>query len=80
MEAERAELSAVASGALLPDSPEVAEAQAGVARARARVAMSVAALRQEVVRRSDWREWVRRQPLPFVVAAFALGFWLGRRR
>jgi hypothetical protein len=61
-------------------SPELAQAEADVERARERVAASVMALRNEVVRRVDWREWVRQRPAAFVAGAFILGFLWGRRR
>jgi hypothetical protein len=28
----------------------------------------------------DWRRWVRRYPIPSLVAAAATGYWLGRSR
>jgi hypothetical protein len=49
-------------------------------RARERVVTSVQALRAEVVRAVDWREWVRRRPGTVLVAAFALGFLVGKKR
>ncbi len=58
----------------------LARAESDVERARERVTSSILALRDEVVRKTDWRGWVRRQPVPFVGAAVALGFWLGYRR
>jgi hypothetical protein len=61
-------------------SPELVEAEADVERARERVALSVMALRNEMVRRTDWREWIRRRPGTFLAAAFALGFLWGHRR
>ena len=61
-------------------SDALAQAESDVERARERVQSSVMALRDEVVRRTDWRHWVRRRPLPFFGAAIALGFWLGYRR
>lgn len=61
-------------------SDELARAESDVARARQRVAQSMEALRNEVARQVDWRSWVQRQPGLFVAGAFALGFWLGRRR
>jgi hypothetical protein len=60
--------------------PELLAAEADVERARARVAQSVIALRNEVARRADWREWVRRQPGLFVAGAFVAGFLWGRRQ
>ena len=61
-------------------SDELARAESDVERARERVAQSMMALRNEVARQVDWRSWVQRQPGLFVAGAFALGFWLGRRR
>ena len=60
-------------------SPELARAEADIERARARVTDAVTALRQEVVRRTDWREWIRARPAAFLAGAFALGFLLGHR-
>ena len=58
----------------------LAQAESDVERARERVASSMLALRDEVARKTDWRSWVRRQPLPFFGGALALGFLLGYRR
>jgi hypothetical protein len=58
----------------------LARAESDVERARERVTSSMLALRDEVVRKTDWRGWVRRQPVPVFGAAVALGFWLGYRR
>jgi hypothetical protein len=49
-------------------------------RTRAELAQLVQALRMEVVRSIDWREWVRRRPAPFLIGAFAVGFMVGARR
>jgi ElaB/YqjD/DUF883 family membrane-anchored ribosome-binding protein len=63
-----------------PEPPEdLARAEADVARARERVASSVVALRQELVRRSDWRHWVAEHPLAAMGAALAVGCWVGSR-
>jgi hypothetical protein len=69
----------------LPDptterSPELAQAEADVERARERVTQSVMALRNEVARRTDWREWIGRRPGTFLATAFVLGFAWGFRR
>jgi hypothetical protein len=53
--------------------------EAEIARTRLRVADSLQALRQEIGRWSDWREWVRRRPLPFLCGAFLMGVLLGSR-
>ena len=60
-------------------SPELARVEADIERTRERVATSVMALRQEVARQTDWREWVRRRPGAFLGGAFVVGFILGQR-
>lgn len=60
--------------------PEVARAEASIAKTRERVATSMLALRHEVSRRTDWREWVRERPTVFVGGAFLLGLAIGSRR
>jgi hypothetical protein len=62
------------------DGGDLARAEADVERARERVVQSVEALREEVVRQTDWRRWVARRPGVFLGVAFALGCWLGARR
>ncbi len=59
--------------------PAVARAEADLAEARARVADSIRALRDEVARKTDWRGWVRDNPGWTLGAAFALGLLLGTR-
>lgn len=61
-------------------SPELARAEADVERARERVAQSVLALRNEVARRTDWREWFKRHPGRYLAAAFSFGLLWGFRR
>ncbi len=58
----------------------VARAEFEVERTRERLESSMLALRDEVVRKTDWRRVVRRQPAAFLGGAIALGFWLGYRR
>lgn len=60
--------------------PALARAEEELARTRERVAQSMLALRNEVVRRTDWRRVVREHPLLSAAAAFALGLWWGSRR
>jgi hypothetical protein len=62
------------------DGDALAQATSDVERARERVESSLLALRHEVVRRTNWRGWVRRRPVAFVGGAIALGFLLGYRR
>ena len=50
-----------------------------IERTRAELADTVQALRVEVARTVDWREWVRRHPAPLLIGAFTLGFILGPR-
>ena len=54
--------------------------RADLERTRAELARSVQALRAEVARTVDWREWIRRHPAAFLIGAFTLGFALGMRR
>lgn len=54
-----------------------AQVRADIEKARAQIASSMVALREEVSQRTDWREWVRTHPGACIGAAFALGFWIG---
>ena len=66
---------------MTPDNiSELANAEAEVERTRERVALSVVALRDEVVRQTDWKNWFARRPAAFLGAAFVAGYWLGNRR
>jgi len=55
------------------------EVRAEIERAREQIHSSVMALREEVSRAADWRQWVRQRPGLCLGAAFALGFYLGSR-
>jgi hypothetical protein len=59
---------------------EIEAAEAAIEQSRARVAASLAAVRDEVASRGDWRAWVRAQPLPFVLGALVVGYLWGRGR
>jgi hypothetical protein len=59
---------------------ELARTEVELVLAREHVVHSVQALRKEVVRTTDWREWVRRKPGTLLAAAFAVGFLVGKRR
>ena len=59
---------------------ELARSEADLELARERVASSMLALREEITRRTDWHEWVGRNPVTLVSVAFAVGFVLGQRR
>ena len=56
-----------------------ARIRAEIEDARAEIADSMLALRDEVAERLDWRNLVRRRPLAAVGMAFAVGWLLGRR-
>lgn len=58
---------------------ELARSGVALERAREQVVHSVQALREEVVRTTDWREWVRRRPGAVLGAAFVVGFFIGKR-
>ncbi len=57
--------------------PDIARAEAEIARTREAVALSVAALQSEISRTLDWREWIRQRPLLAVALAFGAGALLG---
>lgn len=57
--------------------PEIARAEAEIARTREEVAQSVSALQVEISRTLDWREWVGRRPILAVALAFGAGALLG---
>lgn len=58
----------------------VAEVRARLVCARERTRASVAALRREVAVQTDWQTWYRARPIPFLAAAFFVGFILAKRR
>ncbi len=60
-------------------SPTIARALAEIDRAREEVALQVSALREEISRTVDWREWYRRRPGLCLATAFAVGYLIGRR-
>lgn len=62
-----------------PGSRSADEVRAEIERAREQIQSSVMALRQEVGRVADWRQWIRRRPGLCLGAAFAAGFYLGSR-
>jgi hypothetical protein len=67
------------SGApVAPGAKEVQRVEAELERARDRLASSLRTLSEEVVRRGDWRAWVRTNPFLVLSGALALGFLLGR--
>jgi hypothetical protein len=71
----------MAHGSELKSAERTPEAvRAELERARAELVYSVSALRDEMLQRTDWRGWVRRRPLAWMGAAFAVGFLLAERR
>jgi ElaB/YqjD/DUF883 family membrane-anchored ribosome-binding protein len=56
-----------------------AHIRAEIESARAEIADSLLALRDEVSDRLDWRAFVRRKPAVALGVAFAVGYLLGKR-
>jgi len=48
-------------------------------RALAQLQESLDALSDRLADLRDWRGWIRRRPLPFLVVSFGFGFLLGLR-
>jgi hypothetical protein len=57
-----------------------AEVRIEIARARAQISSSAAALKEQAAQLPEWREWVRKKPGLFIAGALALGFFIGYRR
>lgn len=55
------------------------EIRSDIDRTREEIAQSIVSLRDSVSEAADWKLWVRRNPVPYVASAFALGFWVGWR-
>jgi hypothetical protein len=53
---------------------------AGINSTRDEISSTVGALRSLVDESLDWRSWVRRHPLPAIVAVSLIGFRIGRGR
>ncbi len=68
----------VAASPTAARSPQ--QIRAEIQRAREQIASSMMALKEEVQARTDWRGYVRKNPVPFFAGAFALGFLLAFRR
>jgi hypothetical protein len=64
---------------ITPVDSTVRETEAELERSRDKLVASLGALREEITTLTDWREWIRRRPVPFVTGAFALGLWMGWR-
>lgn len=62
-----------------PRQRSTEEVRADIAKARAELADAAAALRTQVAEKIDWRAWVRNNPAPVLIGAFAIGFWIGYR-
>ena len=56
------------------------EVRQEIQRTRQEVVLTAAALQEEVAMRTDWRQWVRRRPVLFMAAAFAVGFLIAGRK
>lgn len=54
--------------------------RADLESARLELATSVEALKVEVARVTDWREWYRKHTGAFLIGAFAVGLIIGSRR
>lgn len=61
------------------DAQTIARTEADIHRAREKVVRSMIALKREIARTMDWREWVCRKPRLSMGLAFGLGFMLARR-
>ncbi len=55
------------------------EIRTDIERTRDEIAQSLATLRASVTEVTDWKHYVRRQPLACVAGAFALGLLVGLR-
>jgi hypothetical protein len=55
----------------------VADPEVQLAEARARLQASLGALQVRLDELRDWRAWMRRHPLPFLLGAFGLGTVVG---
>lgn len=56
-----------------------AEIRTDIERTREEIAESIVALRDSVSDAADWKAWVKRNPMPFLAGAFAVGFIVGLR-
>ncbi len=63
-----------------PADRRVEELRTRLMLARVRTRARLGALRTEVAEQTDWHTWYRAHPVPFLAAAFMVGFWLGKRR
>jgi ElaB/YqjD/DUF883 family membrane-anchored ribosome-binding protein len=55
------------------------EIRSEIEETRREIAHSIANLRDSVTEATDWKHYVRRQPLATIAAAFAIGFVIGMR-
>ena len=60
--------------------PEIARAEADIARAREAVTAKLMALQRELTHTFEWREWIRERPMVALAAAFGVGALLGSWR
>ena len=68
------------AGEIRKQAATPAEARIEIAKARAQVVASTAALKAQIFGLPEWRRWVRKKPGLFIIGAFALGFLIGHRR
>jgi hypothetical protein len=61
-------------------APSVDRREHELALARARFQESLEALHLRIDELKDWRAWLRRHPLPFLLAAATVGILVGWRR
>jgi ElaB/YqjD/DUF883 family membrane-anchored ribosome-binding protein len=59
---------------------DLMRATAELERSQDQLVLSIGALKQEITRTFDWREWVRRRPGVALALAFGVGLILGRKR
>lgn len=55
------------------------EIRSDIEKTREEIAASLSALRTSVTEATDWKTYIRRQPLVFVGGAFAVGLLIGVR-
>jgi len=55
------------------------EIRTEIERTREEIAQSLITLKSSVTEATDWKSYVRRQPLAFVGGAFAIGLLIGLR-
>jgi len=59
-------------------SPEIQHLEHEIEESRQKMAASIADLREQVVEAADWHLWVKKHPVAFTCAAFAVGYIVGK--